>query len=180
MYFLALAASRKADPNRGMSQRFAVASLLAMLVAACAGDLFGQPGDSGRPVPPPPDCRASSYDFVGRGTFAALGLDKATPLPPPDPNRIAMIWVTHDLLPYDRGEPGGPVEMTRMMCYEFPDGSGGSEWPVNAAWQPPGSDSVLSDDGGSAASLPLSMLAAVAVGAVLIAASLAAFRKRRR
>ena len=179
MYFLAPPASRKADPNGSMNQRFAVVSLLAMLVAACAGDLFGQLGGSGRPVPPFPECIANSYDFIGRGTFAALGLDKATPVPPPDPNRIAMIWVTHDLLPYDRGEPGGPVEMTRMMCFEFEDGSGGSEWPINAAWQPPGSDSGLSDDGGSAVSPPVSMLAAVAIGAVLIAASLAAFRKRR-
>jgi hypothetical protein len=48
-----------------------------------------------------------------------------------------MIWVTHDLKAYDRGEPGGPVEMTRMMCFEFDDGTGGSEWPVDADWQPP-------------------------------------------
>jgi hypothetical protein len=25
-----------------------------------------------------------------------------------------------------------------MLCFEFDDGSGGSHWPVNAAWQPPG------------------------------------------
>lgn len=68
-------------------------------------------------------------------------------MPPPDPNRLAMIWVTHDLLPYDRGEPGGPVEMTRMMCFQFANGSGGSEWPVDAARQPPGSDSDLADEG---------------------------------
>jgi hypothetical protein len=167
-------------PAESKKQGFAVVSLLAMLLAACAGDFdLGQPRGTGRPVPPFPECNASSYDFVGRGTFAALGLDKATPVPLPDPNRMAMIWVTRDLLPYDRGEPGGPVEMTRMMCFEFLDGGGGSEWPVDAAWQPPGSDAGLGDDGGSAVSLPVSMLAAVAVGAVLTAASLAAFRKKR-
>jgi hypothetical protein len=163
-----------------MNQRFAVVSLLAMLLAACAGDLdLGQLPGSGRPVPPFPECIANSYDFVGRGTFAALGLDKATPVPPPDPTRIAMIWVTHDLLPYDRGEVGGPVEMTRMMCFEFEDGSGGSEWPVDAAWQPPGSDSEQLDDERPAVSLRVPMLAAVAIGAVLVAALLAAFRKKR-
>ena len=162
-----------------MKQRFAVVSLLAMVLAACAGFFdLGQPL-GGRPVPPFPECLVNSYDFVGRGTFAALGLDQATPAQLPDQNRVAMIWVTHDLLPYDRGEPGGPVEMTRMLCYEFPDGSGGSEWPVDAAWQPPGSDSGLGDVAGSAASLPVSMLAAVALGAVLVASSLAAFRKKR-
>ena len=165
-------------PNRSMNQRFAVVSLLAMVLAACAGDL-GQLRGNGPPVPPFPECRASSYDFVGRGTFAGLGLDKATPVPPPDPNRMAMIWVTHDLLPYDRGEPGGPVEMTRMMCFEFADGSGGSEWPVDAAWQLPGTDLGLGDDGPSAVSVPISLLAAVAFGAVLIAAALAAFRSKR-
>ncbi len=25
-----------------------------------------------------------------------------------------------------------------MLCFEFDDGSGGSEWPVDPAWQPPG------------------------------------------
>ena len=78
------------------------------------------------PQPPFAECRAESYDFVGRGTLAGLGLDAATPVPPPDPHRNAMIWVTHDLKEYDRGEPGGPVEMTRMLCFEFDDGSGGS------------------------------------------------------
>ena len=54
-----------------------------------------------------------------------------------DPHRDAMIWVTHDLKEYDRGEPGGPVELVRMLCFEFDDGSGGSEWPVDPGWQPP-------------------------------------------
>jgi hypothetical protein len=162
-----------------MKQRIAVVSLLAMVLAACAGVFdLGQPL-GGRPVPPFPECLVNSYDFVGRATFAALGLDQATPGQLPDQNRIAMIWVTHDLLPYDRGEPGGPVEMTRMLCYEFPDGSGGSEWPVDASWQPPGSDSAPGDVASSSFSLPVSVLAAVAVAVVVVAASLAAFRKKR-
>ena len=155
-------------------------SFLAMVLAGCAGNVGpGQLPGTGPPAPPFPECLASSYDFVGRSTFTAMGLDKATPVPPPDPNRVAMIWVTHDLLPYDRGEPGGPVEMTRMMCFEFPDGSGGSEWPVDAAWQPPGSVAVLGDDEDSAVSVPVSLLTPVALGAVVIAATLATFRRKR-
>jgi hypothetical protein len=51
-----------------------------------------------------------------------------------------MIWVTHDLLPHDFGAPGGPVEMTRMLCFEFADGSGGSGWPVDEACSRPTND----------------------------------------
>ena len=45
-----------------------------------------------------------------------------------------MIWVTRDPVRFDAGGPDG----SRMLCFEFDDGSGGSEWPVDAAWQPPG------------------------------------------
>jgi hypothetical protein len=112
------------------------------------------------------------------GTFAELGLDTATPGLLPTPDRLAMIWVTHDLLPYDRGQPGGPIVMTRMLCFQFPDGSGGTDWPVDAAWQAPGSDSSLADARGSA-DVPFWVLAA-GLGAILIVAVLAAFRRRGR
>ena len=84
-----------------------------------------------------PECQANAYDFVGESTLAALGLQDHVPAELPEPDRPAMIWVTHDLLPHDFGPPGGPVEMTRMLCFEFADGSGGSAWPVDSAWSPP-------------------------------------------
>jgi hypothetical protein len=74
-------------------------------------------------APPPPECEAESYVFAGRGTFADLGLQPHVPAPLPDPDRPAMIWIT-----------GGTA---RMMCFEFEDGSGGTEWPVDSGWQPP-------------------------------------------
>lgn len=86
---------------------------------------------------PPPECRAQRYDFAGQGTFAELGLVGQSRADLPDPNRPAMIWVTRDLLPFDAGAPGGEVEMTRMLCFQFADGSGGTDWPINPAWQPP-------------------------------------------
>lgn len=113
------------------------AALLVAIVAGCSAAIDLQPNRPTGPQPPFPECQAESFDFVGRSTLADLGLDTATPVPPPDPHRSAMIWVTHDLKEYDRGEPGGPVEMTRMLCFEFADGSGGSEWPVDSDWQPP-------------------------------------------
>jgi hypothetical protein len=57
-----------------------------------------------------------------------------------------------------------------MLCFEFDDGSGGSEWPVNAAWQPPGIDVSAETTMG----LPVLLVAVVTmlvVGAV-------AFRRR--
>ena len=93
------------------------------------------------PVPCPhiifPECAGATYDFIGQSTLAALNIQDHVPAPLPQPGRPAMIWVTHDLRPHDAGPPGGPVQMTRMLCFEFADGTGGSGWPVDDAWQPP-------------------------------------------
>ena len=84
-----------------------------------------------------PECQAEAFDFAGRGTLRGLRLDEATPVPPPYIDRVGMIWVTHDLMPHDFGPPGGQVEMTLMLCFEFADGSGGSGWRVDPTWRPP-------------------------------------------
>lgn len=85
-----------------------------------------------------------------------------------------MIWVTHDPFPFDLGGPGGPAEMSRMLCFQFADGSGGTEWPVDADWRPPGG----ADGPATAAIHPTSMVLIALLGAMLIAASSLAFRKR--
>ena len=156
-------------------------ALLGMVLAGCTGafDLDG-PRSTGPAPLNFPECAAQSYDFVGEGTLAALGLDDATPVPPPEPNRVAMIWVTHDLLPRDFGEPGGPVEMVRMLCFEFADGSGGSGWPVDPAWQPPASDLAAvaqGEDPGLA--VPQALLLVALAAALVIGLSIFAFRGRR-
>ena len=107
--------------------------------------------------------------------MAGLGLNTATPVAPPDPDRPAMIWVTHDLKPYDAGPVGGPVEMTRMLCFEFVDGSGGSGWPVDPAWQPPGRNA---GETGNASRSALPIAVAVLAIAALIGVSVVAFRRR--
>ena len=53
-----------------------------------------------------------------------------------------MIWVTRDLMPHDSGPPGGPVVFTRMLCFEFADGSGGS----GVAGRPGMAATVVDDD----------------------------------
>lgn len=150
-------------------------TVLGMLLGGCATWI-----DSGIPAANAPPaaagaggCAAKSYDFVGEGTLAGLGLDVVTPVPPPDPDRPARIWVTHDLQPFDAGEPGGPVEMTRMLCFEFADGTGGSEWPVDASWRPPGADEVETQE----VSFAPAVLLVAAVVLLVIGLSVVAFRR---
>ena len=111
-----------------------LASMLAVL-GGCAA-ISGQGADMPDPGNALAECRAESYAFAGRGTLAGLGLVGHSAAELPDPNRPAMIWVTRDPVSFDAAAPGG----SRMLCFEFDDGSGGSEWPVDAAWQPPGAD----------------------------------------
>ena len=97
-----------------------------------------------------------------RGTASAATL--------PDPNRPAMIWVTRDPVPFGAAAPGG----SRMLCFEFDDGSGGSEWPVDAAWQPPGAG--VSADGSGEVNLAIPALL-LAIVTMLVVGGVA-FRRR--
>ncbi len=86
----------------------ATVAFLALTGCASVADL-GAPRATGPDPVGFPECKSESYDFAGQGTLAGLGLDTATPVPPPNPNQPATIWVTHELKPHDLGEPGGPV-----------------------------------------------------------------------
>jgi hypothetical protein len=129
------------------------------------------------PVPPFPECVADQYAYVGETSMAALGVSRPSGRPPPDRNRVGMIWITADRRP-NAGEPGGPVE-ARMLCIEFPDDGGEisamTNFPVVDSWQPPGSRDSL------ALAAPVAgQLVLVGVGvALVVAASLMAFRRRR-
>lgn len=161
------------------AMRPALGALPALLLVGCAAlaELGVQAAPPQWEGPAPlgdPTCLAESYDFVGEGTLAALGLDVATPVPPPEPNRLAMIWVTADLLPHDAGPGGGAVEMTRMLCFEFADGSGGSAWPVDPAWQPPGEPAPAAPEG---VSFPPGLLVLGLAVLFAIGVSVLAFRR---
>ena len=154
--------------------------LTVLSVAGCAVALDLGASRANGPAPVNfPECRAESYDFVGEGTLRELGLDVATPVPPPNPGAVAMIWVTHDLKPYDEGAPGGPVEQVRMLCFEFRDGSGGSEWPVDPTWQPPAAQLAAGQGDGPGGGTPAPILLAGIIAAVLVAVSGFAFRRSR-
>ena len=125
-----------------------------------------------------PECAAAEFDFVGEGTLRGLGLHTATPAMPPDIDRVGMIWVTRDLMPHDFGPPGGPVEMTRMLCFEFPDGSGGSGWPVDSGWQPPGGPAIGSGTPDTGRPSP-TLLAMALLALLALLVSVFAFRRGR-
>ncbi len=150
-----------------------LASVLAVLggCAAIPGLAPDVPADA-VPAPPFAECEAESYAFAGRSTFAQLGLVGQSVAGLPDPDRPAMIWITRDPMPFDGGKHAG----SRMLCFEFGDGSGGSEWPVNAAWQPPGAAAAgdgAADSSGTDWAIPALL---VAVVALLVAGGLA-FRR---
>jgi hypothetical protein len=119
---------------------------------------------------PPPECRAESYAFAGRGTLAELGLVGQSQAELPGPNQPARIWVTRDPVPFDAAAPGG----SRMLCFEFDDGSGGTEWPVNAAWQPPGAAADFS----IAVNPAIPWLSVAVVSVLVVGGTLLAFRRR--
>jgi hypothetical protein len=148
-----------------MRVRLAPFSAILAMLAGCAAISSLEVDTSEVESPPFPECRAESYAFAGRGTFAGLGLVGQSAAPLPDPNREAMIWVTRDPVAFDAAAPDGG---SRMLCFEFEDGSGGSEWPIAAAWQPPGRAAPAEID----LVLPLLLLALVIVSAAF------AFRRR--
>ncbi len=158
---------------RAMGLRALVlASMLAVLVGCAAIPGLAPDAPAAGPAPPFEECRAESYAFVGRATFNQLGLTHQSATALPDPDRPAMIWVTRDPVHFDAAGPGG----SRMLCFEFEDGSGGSEWPVNAEWQPPGAAAaadVAARSSGTNWTIPALV---VAVVALLVAGGLA-FRR---
>ena len=76
------------------------------------------------------------YAYVGESTMAALGVSRPSGRPPPDADRVGMIWVTADRR-LNEGEPGGPV-VARMLCIEFPDDGGeiSAKPPVSSRTDP--------------------------------------------
>ena len=135
------------------------------------------------PVAPFQECAADEYAYAGETTLAALGISAPPGRSLPHTNRVGVIWITADRRPVG-GEPGGPVE-ARMLCVAFSDDGGEIEaigeidaivgFPVDDAWQPPGSR-----EGADPVAPVTWQLLLVGLAAMLLAAgSLIAFRQRR-
>jgi hypothetical protein len=157
--------------------RLATAAAGLLLVGCVPGVTTGGIARADAPPVPFPECRADVYEFAGESTFNALGVVDHLPADPGSHDRLAMIWITRDRLPYDAGPAGGPVEGTRMMCFEFPDGSGGSEWPVDDAWTLP--QATAAGDGAGESGVPVGPLLLVLGVVAVIGVSAFAFRGRR-
>lgn len=156
-------------------------ALLPVVLGACAvaAPLPGvaEPAMPGADPGMFPECQNAELAFAGETTLGALGLNEFAA--GPDANKVGLIWVTAEPIALDMGPmpagKGGEMAAQRMVCVQWPDGSG-MMGPVDNAWLPP---SIL--DGGDGGALagdgpPLGMVALVAGAAVLVGVSLLAFR----
>ena len=165
-------------------------ALTPLLLSACAVAVPLGGGAAGQAVPARPavapadpmfpECQGAELAFEGETTLAALGLNELAG--GPEASKVGLIWVTAGPVEMDMGPmPVGKGEIPaaqRMVCVQWPDGSG-MMGPVDNAWQPP---SLL--DGGDGGALtgegsgpPLGLVALVVGGAVLVGVSVFAFRR---
>jgi hypothetical protein len=166
-------------------------ALLPLLLTACAVavPLGGGAGPQAVPVGPVaapaelmfPECQGVELAFQGETTLAALGLDEALG-GGPDASKVGLIWVTAgpvemDVIPMPVGKGELPPAQ-RMVCVQWPDGSGMMS-QVDDTWQPPsildGGDGGALSAGGSGP--PLGLVALVIGAVVLIGVSVVAFRR---
>lgn len=157
-------------------------AVVLLLIAGCSlvlpqsGQVVAQPGVApGEPMMFP-ECQAAELAFAGESTLAAIGLGEFAG--GPDANKVGMIWVTAG--PVAMPGPGGPgmpapVPEGRMVCVQWQDGSG-MAGTIPDDWVPPVGDAVV---GSSEATEdpPIGVLVLVGGAAILIGASVLAFRR---
>jgi hypothetical protein len=126
-----------------------------------------------------PECQGVELAFSGETSLAELGLGEAAG---PDANKVGMIWVTAGLVMFEPMPAGGKGEEQlgeqlgqRMVCVQWPDGSG-MAGPVDDAWQPPSLLDGGDGEGIGAEGPPLGLLALLVGAVVLVGASVFAFR----
>ena len=163
-------------------------ALLALLTAGCAlggtvvteplgGPVVGVAGGGG-PIPFP-ECQTGDYAFQGASTLGAIGLGEMAG--GPDASRVGMIWVTARPASFDMPQPmpageKGEILDARMVCVQWPDGSG-MAGNIPNDWVLPASvaGTAAATDGGS--SPPVAVLALIGGAVVLIGVSVLAFRR---
>ena len=122
--------------------------------------------------------QAQAFSFSGESTLAALGLADEFG-GGRDAQRTGMIWVTAD--PVNMNGPGPlpagvPAAMDRMVCVQWPDGSG-MAGPVPPDWQPPNVLNTAAE--GAGGELPLTLIGLIVAAVLIGAVSFLAFRERR-
>jgi len=167
-------------------------AFLPLLLSACAVAVplgGGAAGQAAAPVGPAvapadlmfPECQGVELAFQGETTLGAIGLEEFAG--GPDASKVGLIWVTADPVAMDMGPmpvgKGGDLPPAqRVVCVQWPDGSG-MMGQIDNAWQPP---SLI--DGGDGGALtaegsgpPLGLVALVVGAAVLVGVSVFAFRR---
>jgi hypothetical protein len=145
-----------------------------VLLGGCG--LIGTGAVSG-PAAPFPECQTDDYAFVGETTLGSLGLDQ---FGGQESGRVGKIWITANPVPMNFGPmPAGaepqPEQMARMVCVEWPDGSGMSG-SIEDDWQLPAGMTGATTEG---ANLPLGLIVLGVGAVVLIGVSIIAFRVDR-
>ena len=152
--------------------------LIAVLVGGCGVAVAGGVDE---PRPDIPGCdQAQEFAFVGETTLGALGL---ADVGGPEASRIGMIWVTADRVQMDMGRPApaggaGPIPVeppSRMVCVQWPDGSGMST-TIDDGWLPPTEAQAAA---GAEAPPPTGPLVIGMMLVVFIGVSVLAFRHDR-
>ena len=166
--------------NRPMrtQARYAAAVGVMAFLAACmpiGGAAVADPAIAGM------GCEQSeTFLFSGETSLAAIGLGDDFGAGP-DAQRIGMIWVTAE--PVNMMGPGPmpagmDVQLERMVCVQWQDGSG-MAGPLPPDWEPPGTLDL--DAAASAASEPPLVLIGLVVAVALIGGvSFLAFRSEPR
>jgi len=158
---------------------------IALLLILCGCGAWIGDGVAG--PPPMTGCdQTENFAFVGETSLDALGLGRAQG---PDDNRLGMVWVTAEAVSMDLGMPAPPPppgggdeplfpplqqEPSRMVCVQWPDGTG-MAGTVDNAWLLPAGMEQAAERG----SFTVAPLVIGAVIAVLVVASVLAFRGDR-
>jgi hypothetical protein len=131
-----------------------------------------------------PECEAAAeFAFAGEATLAALGLGDLAG--GPDATRPGMIWVTAGPVAFEVPAGGGKglqeVPAQRVVCVQWPDGSGMST-TVPDGWELPSGagDSATPSTAANAEPIDFGPIAVITAVAVLVGASILAFRREDR
>lgn len=120
--------------------------------------------------------QAEAFAFSGETTLAAIGLEEFAG--GPDAQRVGMVWVTADAVNVNGPgpmPPGMEPMLDRMVCVQWPDGSGMSA-PVPAGWEPPEGSGVAPAE---AAGPPLTLIGLIVAAGLIVGVSYLAFREER-
>jgi len=164
-----------------------VLAMLALSTAGCAiaGTGVTGPGVGVGAADQPmvfPECQTAELAFAGETTLGAIGLGDFAG--GPDANKVGMVWVTAG--PVSMGVPapmpagggkGADVPAARMVCVQWPDGSGMAgnipdEWVL-----PENVSTTIGSEEETSGGVPVGMLVLVGGATVLVGVSVLAFRR---